>query len=213
MSIRSFGVFLKLNWFINRNTLSKMKFEKEKIKKNSGKVYRQFFSSWIDTPLGPMLAIADEKSLMLLEFADRHKLEIEVEKLEIKMNATVRFGRSEPISSIKKELKLYFGGLLKEFRTPIFMKGSVFQEMVWRALFGVPYGETRSYLDHASAIGRVSACRAVANAIGANRLAVVIPCHRIINNNGKLGGYAGGKKRKQWLIDHEKEYLNFYGKT
>ena len=84
--------------------------------------------------------------------------------------------------------------------------GSDFQKSVWAALRKIPPGETRSYLDTAKAVGKPTAFRAVANANGANQLAIIIPCHRVINNNGELGGYGGGISRKQWLIDHEKKH-------
>ncbi len=83
--------------------------------------------------------------------------------------------------------------------------GSPFQKQVWKALQQIPHGQTCSYADLAAAIGKPTACRAVANANGANQLAIVIPCHRVINSDGKLGGYGGGVSKKQWLIDHEKK--------
>jgi AraC family transcriptional regulator of adaptative response/methylated-DNA-[protein]-cysteine methyltransferase len=99
----------------------------------------------------------------------------------------------------------YFAGKLKQFKTPIFWSGSVFQKIVWDALVRIPYGETRSYADVAASLGKPSAFRAVANANGANPLAIVVPCHRVINTDGGLGGYGGGLARKKWLIDHEKQ--------
>ena len=84
------------------------------------------------------------------------------------------------------------------------MVGSSFQQTVWKELIKIPYGETRSYAMQSITIGNPKATRAVANANGANQLAIIIPCHRIIRNNGELGGYGGGVHRKKWLIDHEK---------
>lgn len=114
-------------------------------------------------------------------------------------------GRTKPINSIEKELKIYFEGNLLEFKTPLQLLGSPFQKRVWEALKKIPPGETRSYSDLAIAIGRPSAFRAVAQANGANQLAIIIPCHRVINSNGELGGYAGGLTRKKWLIIHERK--------
>jgi AraC family transcriptional regulator of adaptative response/methylated-DNA-[protein]-cysteine methyltransferase len=162
-------------------------------------------ASWLDTPLGPMLAIADEKGLYLLEFVDRRGLEREIERLRIKTKSAIIPGGTQPIISVERELKAYFEGTLKIFKTPVHLLGSSFQKLVWNALMEIPYGQTRSYTDQAIAIGKPSACRAVANAHGANQLALVIPCHRIITSNGDLGGYGGGIIRKKWLINHEKK--------
>jgi AraC family transcriptional regulator of adaptative response/methylated-DNA-[protein]-cysteine methyltransferase len=161
-------------------------------------------ASWLDTPLGPMLAIADEETLYLLEFVDRRGLEREVGRLRIKTNSAIVPGTTPPIISIERELKSYFAGGLKEFKTPLHLNGSEFQKLVWNSLLNIPYGQTASYLAQAAAIGKPLAFRAVANANGANQIAIVIPCHRIINSNGELGGYGGGISRKQWLIQHEK---------
>lgn len=162
-------------------------------------------ASWLDTPLGPMLAIADEQALYLLEFVDRRGLEREVERLRQKIKSTIIPGHTQPISSIESELAQYFNGKLREFKTPLFFLGSPFQRLVWEELINIPYGQTRSYSDLASAIGKPSAFRAVAQANGANQFAIIIPCHRVINTNGELGGYGGGLMRKKWLISHEKQ--------
>ena len=161
-------------------------------------------TSWLDTLLGPMLAISDEEKLYLLEFDDRKGLENEIKKLKIKEKAIIIPGRSAPIDFIENELKAYFEGKLKEFHTPLHLIGSNFQKQAWQALCKIPYGETRSYAEQAISINKASAHRAVANANGANQLAIIIPCHRIINSNGNLGGYGGGIPRKKWLIEHEK---------
>jgi AraC family transcriptional regulator of adaptative response/methylated-DNA-[protein]-cysteine methyltransferase len=164
-------------------------------------------ASWIDTKLGPMIAIADEAGLYLLEFVDRRGLEREIERLRLKTKAAIIPGVTDPIKSIAIELESYFEGKLKEFNTPLHLLGSPFQKLVWDELMRIPYGQTRSYMVQAEAIGKATAYRAVANANGANQLAIVIPCHRIINSNGDLGGYGGGITRKQWLIEHEKQGL------
>ncbi len=162
-------------------------------------------SAYIDTPLGSMLAISDEEALYLLEFADRGSLERQVDSLKTKTKAIITAGQLEPIKLIKSELQRYFDGSLKEFTTPLQLLGSTFQEIVWEELMRIPYGQMRSYSEQAKAIGKQKAYRAVANANGANKLAIIIPCHRIINSNGDLGGYGGGVNRKKWLIDFEKK--------
>ncbi len=162
-------------------------------------------ASWIDTPLGPMLAVADDEALYLLEFVDRRGLEKEIEQLRRKTKVPIIPGKTKPIEQIEMELVEYFSGKLQEFKTPLFLIGSSFQKKVWEELKKIPTGETRSYKEIASSIGKPSAFRAVALANGANQFAIVIPCHRVINSNGNLGGYGGGIKRKEWLLNHEKK--------
>ncbi|WP_058441187.1 bifunctional transcriptional activator/DNA repair enzyme AdaA [Legionella brunensis] len=163
-------------------------------------------SSWLDTPLGPMVAIANDEVLYLLEFVDRRGLERKIERLRQRLKAAIIPGTTEPIVLIEQELTAYFEGSLQRFKTPVFLLGSPFQKSVWEELCRIPYGETRSYREQAVVVGRPVAYRAVANANGANQLAIIIPCHRIINSNGELGGYGGGLARKRWLINHEKQH-------
>lgn len=163
--------------------------------------------SWFDTILGPMLAVSDEEVLYLLEFTDRRGLEKELDRLKQKTKSTILPGETKPITSIKLELDQYYLGKLKKFKTPIHLLGSPFQKQVWQALIEVPYGQTRSYAQQAQNISKPTACRAVANANGANQLAIIVPCHRIINSNGDLGGYGGGIWRKKWLLEHESNNL------
>lgn len=161
-------------------------------------------AAWLDTCLGPMIAIADETMLYLLEFVDRRGLEGEIERLRKKLKAAIIPGTTRPIISIKQELEQYFSGQLTQFKTPLFLLGSPFQQNVWAELKKIPAGVTCSYADLAQMLGKPKAFRAVANANGANQFAIIIPCHRVINSNGELGGYGGGLTRKQWLLNHEK---------
>lgn len=160
-------------------------------------------ATWLDTKIGPMIAIADEKALYLLEFLDRPGLEREIERLRQKTRSAILPGKTSPIISIECELESYFDRTLDHFQTPFCWLGSSFQKSVWEALVKIPYGETRSYAEVAASIGNPSAVRAVANANGANQLAILVPCHRVITTNRRLGGYGGGIVRKQWLIKHE----------
>jgi AraC family transcriptional regulator of adaptative response/methylated-DNA-[protein]-cysteine methyltransferase len=162
-------------------------------------------ASWLDTPLGPMMAVANDQELLVLEFIDRRGLEREVERLRKKTKSAIIPGSAQPIESIQAELADYFAGKLKKFKTPLNLLGSPFQKRVWEELLKIPHGETRSYLEIAKAIGKPTAFRAVALANGANQISIVIPCHRVINNNGQLGGYGGGISRKEWLLAHEKK--------
>jgi AraC family transcriptional regulator of adaptative response/methylated-DNA-[protein]-cysteine methyltransferase len=161
---------------------------------------------WIDTPLGPMLAIADEKKLHMLEFVERKKLEGHVERYRKHFNATVLPGETPALKLIKKELADYFAGRNLGFTSKIADAGTEFQNEVWAELRRIPPGVTRSYQEMATRIGRASAVRAVANANRLNRCAIILPCHRVIGADGTLTGYAGGLWRKQWLLDHERRH-------
>lgn len=158
---------------------------------------------WIDTPIGPMVAIGNNKALYLLEFADRRGLEKEIETMRNKLNSAITPGTNAILTSVKKELEDYFAKKLKKFTTPIYMLGSPFQKLVWEQLIKIPYGTTCSYGKLARSIDKPTAYRAVANANGKNQLAIIIPCHRVINTGGALGGYVGGINRKKWMLDHE----------
>jgi len=163
--------------------------------------------TWLNTPLGPMLAIADETALYLLEFQNRQGLEREIERLRYKTQAAILPGCTTPIRLIEQELKQYFEGKLTTFTTPLRLLGSPFQQAVWQELQKIPLGETQSYAQLAQALGKPAAYRAVAQANGANQLALIIPCHRVINADGNLGGYSGGIARKEWLLKHEQQTL------
>lgn len=163
-------------------------------------------ASWIDTPLGPMIAIADETKLYLLEFVDRRGLEREIERLRIKTQSAILPGDTKPLVDIEKELQAYFKGESSTFEVEIALIGTPFQVQVWKQLIKIPPGVTCSYSDLAKKLGKPSACRAVARANGTNQLALIIPCHRVINKDGCLGGYGGGVGKKQWLLEHEKKY-------
>lgn len=159
----------------------------------------------LDTKLGAMIVIANEKHLYLLEFADSSDLEREVEFLRKKLNAAIISGRTTIINSIESELSHYLEGKLQAFKTPTYLLGTPFQNRVWEELKKIPFGQTRSYLEIAKALNKPTGFRAVAQANGANRLSIIIPCHRVINANGELGGYGGGIVRKQWLLENEKK--------
>jgi AraC family transcriptional regulator of adaptative response/methylated-DNA-[protein]-cysteine methyltransferase len=165
---------------------------------------RALFAAWLDTPLGPMTAVADEHALHMLEFVDRRGLEREIERLRLRQKAGIAPGRTAPIVQIEKDLAEYFAGRSMTFKTPLARAGSPFQNAVWDALLTIPPGETWSYAQLARVVGSPRAVRAVGTANGANQLAIVIPCHRVINASGELGGYGGGLPRKRWLLEHER---------
>ena len=161
------------------------------------------FTTTINTPLGPMTAIGDHTMLYLLEFADRPNLEQEIEQLKQETLATIVQGTTQPIDCINAELKAYFDGTLTTFTTPTLFFGTVFQKKVWHKLQQIPFGTTCSYSAMATTIGQPNAFRAVARANSMNKLALIVPCHRVIKADGDLSGYAGGTERKKWLIEHE----------
>ncbi len=159
--------------------------------------------SRVSTPLGPMLLGATDEAVCLLEFADRPVLETQLERLVQRLDCVVLPGSNEVSRQLERELEAYFAGALREFRTPLITPGSEFQTRAWTALRGIPYGELRSYADQARAIGAPTAVRAVARANGDNRIAIVVPCHRVVGSDGTLTGYGGGLWRKRWLLHHE----------
>ncbi|MEN8143556.1 MAG: methylated-DNA--[protein]-cysteine S-methyltransferase [Gemmatimonadota bacterium] len=155
------------------------------------------------TPLGPMVVCANDDGVYLLEFADRRMLETQMQRLVKYTGCVVVPGSHDHIQTLESELERYFAGALTEFSVPMRRPGTEFQISVWRELLDIPHGETMSYADLAVRIGRPAAVRAVARAVGDNRLAILVPCHRIIGSDGRLRGYAGGLWRKQFLLDLE----------
>lgn len=160
--------------------------------------------SWIETPIGPVIAAANDQGLCLLEFTDRRMLETQFRTLKKLFSCAIVPGDNAHLKQLRKELEKYFAGQLKVFSVPIVYPGSPFQERVWSELLRIPYGETRSYEDLARRVGSPNGHRAVGHANGTNRISIVIPCHRVVNKDGKLGGYGGGLWRKQYLLDLEK---------
>ncbi|MEM1345808.1 MAG: trifunctional transcriptional activator/DNA repair protein Ada/methylated-DNA--[protein]-cysteine S-methyltransferase [Pseudomonadota bacterium] len=165
------------------------------------------FADWVQTPLGDMISLTSNTQLHLLEFIDRKALPKELERLNSATKGRLGIGRTNPAAQIKDELTAFFDGSCSEFRTPLAYHGSAFSGAVWDALREIPAGTTRSYADIAARIGRPSAVRAVARANGANQIALVIPCHRVIGADGSLTGYGGGLWRKQKLLEIERQYL------
>lgn len=169
------------------------------------------YAHWLETPLGPMLALANDRGLALLEFVDRRGLEAELESLRRRFGRSILPGTNTHLTQIEHELEAYFSGRNLRFDTPIEILGSPFQREVWAALRSIPPGTTRSYADIASAVGRPAAVRAVGRANGDNRLCIIVPCHRVIGADGTLTGYGGGLWRKQWLLEHERAHAGARG--
>jgi AraC family transcriptional regulator, regulatory protein of adaptative response / methylated-DNA-[protein]-cysteine methyltransferase len=164
---------------------------------------RCVFLTWLQTPLGPMVAGTTDDGVCLLEFTDRRMLEAQFDTVRRRFGGPAILGSNEHLERLQDELTGYFAGKVRAFSVPLVYPGTPFQQRVWENLLEVPYGETRSYQDLASVVGNPAAVRAVGRANGMNRIAILIPCHRIVNKNGDLGGYGGGLRRKQYLLNLE----------
>lgn len=159
----------------------------------------------IDTPLGSMIAVGNNVALHLLEFENRVALTGELRRLERDFGL-VNLGSNNILETTIAQLDDYFVGKSAAFNIPTFQRGTVLEEAVWRALKEIPPGQTRSYGDIARIIGQPDKSREVGRANGANNMAIVVPCHRVIGSDGSLVGYGGGLWRKKWLLDHERQY-------
>ena len=160
----------------------------------------------IETPLGDMAAAAIKEGICFLEFTSRPGLESEINKLAQTFNTTIKPGSNRHLRALRRQLKEYFRGKRKEFTLKVVTPGTDFQREVWETLKKIPYGETISYLEQAKMMNNPGAFRAVAGANGSNRIAIVIPCHRVIGSDGEMVGYGGGLDKKKWLIDHERKF-------
>ncbi|RMC30314.1 bifunctional transcriptional activator/DNA repair enzyme AdaA [Paracoccus alkanivorans] len=165
-------------------------------------------ADWIDTPLGGMIVIADGEALHLLEFIDRKALPEGLRKLSGLVGGRIGLGRSRITDQVEAELTAYFDGRNPRFAVPVHLHGTTFQTRVWQQLQAIPAGETRSYAQLANEIGQPTATRAVARANATNRIALIVPCHRVIGADGSLTGYAGGLWRKEKLIETERAYAH-----
>ncbi|MEO9897480.1 MAG: trifunctional transcriptional activator/DNA repair protein Ada/methylated-DNA--[protein]-cysteine S-methyltransferase [Paracoccaceae bacterium] len=163
---------------------------------------------WITTPLGDMVAVCSPSHLHILEFVDRKALPTELETLQRVTKCDLSIGNSAPAEQVRAELGAFFAGTNPSFETPLTFNGTPFSKSVWTELQRIPAGTTRTYTEIATNIGRPDATRAVARANGANQIAIIVPCHRVIAADGSLTGYGGGLWRKQKLIEIEQHYKN-----
>ena len=158
----------------------------------------------LTTPLGPMLAMAEKEGLVLLEFIDRPVLLQEIDTLKQRYGYAPVPGRNAHLETLEGELTRYFEGKLTRFSVPLRMPGTAFERSVWAMLCAIPCGETRTYGALAASLGKPQASRAVGAANGRNRIAIVVPCHRVIGADGSLTGYGGGQPRKAFLLRLER---------
>lgn len=161
----------------------------------------------LTTPLGTMLAAASEHALCLLEFHDRRALETQVQTLARRLDAVFVPGDNAVLRATESQLAEWFAGTRTDFDLPLDLPGSDWERAVWAELRTIPYGVTRSYAEVAAALGRPGASRAVGTANGRNRVAIVVPCHRVVRADGSLSGYGGGVWRKRKLLAHERAGL------
>lgn len=159
---------------------------------------------WCQSPVGPLIARATDRTLCGLSFCDADRLQERLHELRERHAATLQAGGNHVLNDLRVQLAEYFAGQRRTFTVPLSSPGTPFQERVWAALCEIPYGETWSYLQLAVRIGDALATRAVGYANGANPIAIVIPCHRVINADGGDGGYGGGLWRKRILLDLER---------
>ena len=158
---------------------------------------------YVDTPLGAMVMIFTGKGLCLLEFVDRRMLETELKSIQQQTNGSFRFQKTAQAAQLENQLTEYFNKNRKEFFVALDLLGTDFQKVIWTSLLEVSYGQTTTYKDQAVKYGNPNAVRAVAGANGKNRIAVVIPCHRVVGSDGTLVGYSGGLDRKEALLSLE----------
>lgn len=157
----------------------------------------------LPTPLGTMLACASAGGLCMLEFVDTPALQRKCDALQRLLGARMQPGPHPHLALTAQQLQEYFQEQRRDFSVPLDMPGTAFQQRVWRGLCGITFGQTQSYQAFAQTLGVPRAVRAVALANGANRISILVPCHRVIGKNGRLTGYGGGLPRKQWLLAHE----------
>jgi len=161
----------------------------------------------IETPLGTMFACAVEEGICLLEFTDRKNIEKQFLSLSKALNSEIVQGENKHFKQLEDELKEYFEGKRQQFEVPLYITGTEFQGKVWQLLREIPLGETRTYKQQSERLGNLKAIRAVGTANGINKIAILIPCHRVIGSKGDLIGYAGGIWRKQKLLELENAIL------
>jgi len=158
----------------------------------------------LQTPLGPMLAAAEDRGVVMLEFLDRPILIDELNTLRDEYHYALAPGAHPHLQLLEAELAAYYAGTLRRFSVPLHLPGTAWERAVWALLLDIPFGETRSYLDLARLLAKPGASRAVGHANGRNRASIIVPCHRVVASNGALAGYGGGQHRKAFLLKHER---------
>lgn len=150
-----------------------------------------------------MIACANNKGICLLEFEERADLEKQFKSLENLLDGKIVPGTNTHLLNLELQLEQYFNKEIEKFDLPLVFAGTDFQKTVWKKLLKIPFGSTETYMSITKKLGNLKAIRAVAGANGANKMTILVPCHRVIGSDGTLVGYAGGLWRKKWLLDHE----------
>ena len=157
------------------------------------------------SPCGTLVLASLNASLCLCDWYDYPCAERNMRRLQHTFRAEIQEAQSDVLLRTKAELSEYFCGKRQTFDIPLLMAGTDFQKSVWQALLDIPYGETRSYMQIAESMANRKGVRAVAQAIGANGICILIPCHRVIGSNGSLTGFAGGLEAKRRLLEIERK--------
>lgn len=160
----------------------------------------------IQTPLGEMFAASTSKGICLLSFYDKFHIDAQLKNLKERFNAQVLALNNDYFIQLQQELDEYFQGTRKCFTLPLQLLGTTFQIQCWKALLSIEYGKTISYKQEAQIINKPKAYRAVANANSQNMLEILVPCHRVIHENGQLGGYSSGVEKKEFLLTLEQTH-------
>lgn len=160
----------------------------------------------IDTPLGIMRAGATDEGICLFDFEYRRMMDAICKRITTSLQMEMQEAEHPHFDVLRKQIAEYFTGERKEFDLPLHLVGTDFQRKVWNGLLQIPYGETRSYKQQSIFLGDVKAIRAVGTANGQNGIAIIVPCHRVIGDNGSLIGYGGGLPKKKWLLEHEAKH-------
>ncbi|MEI8279829.1 MAG: methylated-DNA--[protein]-cysteine S-methyltransferase [Bacteroidota bacterium] len=169
------------------------------------------YTKQIDTPLGKMLAGVTDEGICLFDFEYRKMMDNIIKRILNGVDGTIIEDSSHyHFLVLETQMNDYFTGARLDFQLPLHLIGTPFQKQVWEGLQHIPYGETRTYKQQSIFLGNEKAIRAVAGANGENGIAIIIPCHRVIGENGHLTGYGGGLWRKDWLLKHEQKHS---GKT
>ena len=165
----------------------------------------------LKSPLGDMIAGASDNGLCFLEWHDRGGVERILARVEKRYKKHLVPGTNNYLNVLEDDLKKYFSGEAQEFTVELDTVGTKFEKKVWGRLLNIPYGVTKSYGNIATELNNIGASRAVGRANGSNYMSIVIPCHRVIESNGKLRGYGGGLWRKKHLLELEKSHSNVEG--
>jgi methylated-DNA-[protein]-cysteine S-methyltransferase len=160
---------------------------------------------YYDSPFGEMILGSYGDKLCLADWKNRRNRETIDRRVQRSLNAEYRYSRSEVIEKTMKQLEEYFALKRQSFEIPLHFTGTAFQKRVWDQLKEIPYGGYTSYKALAREIGNSNAVRAVASANGANAISILVPCHRVIGNDGTMKGYAGGTEIKKKLLELEQK--------